>query len=102
MNKSWCKVCREYSRHWKISLRRRQAEKEGWETHLNRLKREQTTLWLDGSSKNNRTHQQQTDNVTFQSALTNAQQNVAQMSQVEIGKKVNEIEGHKWEADDNT
>lgn len=34
--------------------------------------------------------------------LTNAQQDVPQMSQVEIGKKVNEIEGHEREAEDDT
>lgn len=34
--------------------------------------------------------------------LTNAQQDVPQMSQVEIGKKVNEIEGHDREAEDDT
>lgn len=34
--------------------------------------------------------------------LTNAQQDVPQMSQMEIGKKVNEIEGHEREAEDDT
>lgn len=38
----------------------------------------------------------------FQSVLTNTQQDVPQMSQVEIGKKVNEIEGHEREAEDDT
>lgn len=36
------------------------------------------------------------------SVLTNAQQDVPQMPQVEIGKQVNEIEGHEREAEDNT
>lgn len=38
----------------------------------------------------------------FQSALTNTQQDGPQMSRVEIGKKVNEIEGHEREAEDDT
>ena len=40
--------------------------------------------------------------IMFQSAPTNTQQDVPQMSQVEIGKKVNEIEGQEREAEDDT
>lgn len=63
-------------------------------------------LYLDCSSKKKqktKTSDSTSEHyIMFQSALTNTQQDVPQVSQVEIGKKVNEIEGHEREAEEDT